>query len=399
MEDSATTSAPEGESTDAGMEFDPGIFGLDGVSDADLGGPEADPKDDSTEDDSVKDDSTEDDSVKDGSTEDDSVKDDSTEDDSVKDDSTEDDSVKDDSTKDDSTKDDSVKDDSTKDDSTKEDPKKSSVPEGHVPLAALHQARGEITRLKGELSAVRAQKSEPQSERLVTAKESEEFKDFSVVTKAKLAERFEDDPVGAAEYTDKLGKYYDFKNRESRQKTLDEQSAKDQEAHEAALVEEYDRASGEMEEVLPGLFSNDEVQEGITTFAESLGFGENLFFLTNPTTQVILPGGDTPVPLGARAAAMLRTLVTARTKLTESKPVDTKALETKIRVEVEKEIRGELEKEYLAKVKAHARGDKYTSLDDVPTADADRALSGKVLSENDISRLSPAALEEYLKGN
>ena len=281
-----------------------------------------------------------------------------------------------------------------------EKPKKPAVPEGHVPLEALHQARGEIKRLKQEISAMKVQKSESKPDSLISDAEVKEFEDFSILSKAKLAEKFEDDPVGAAEYTEKLSKYYDFKNREAQQKLNDEAASKNREAYETALKQEYEAAANEMEKVLPGLFDEGSTaQEEIAEFAKSIGFEESLFFLTDPSTHVIPADSDTPVPLGTMAADVLKSLVNARTKIAESKPVDTKALEAKIRTKVEKEIRAELEKEVLSKVKVKSKGSGYTSLDDIPTSDVDNTTSGKVLSESEFIRLSPAAQEEYLKGN
>ncbi|MEJ2200905.1 MAG: hypothetical protein P8X63_07815 [Desulfuromonadaceae bacterium] len=363
---------------------------------ADLGDPNAPEESDSEESDSEESDSRGVDSkgVDSKETESEEAKSGETESEKAE----ESDSEESDSEESDSEESDSEESDSEESDSEEKSPKKDAVPEGYVPLEALHQARENVKRLKQEISAIKAQKTEAAPDRLFTKAEAEKFEDFTVLSKAKLAEKFEDDPVGAAEYTEKLSEYYDFKNREAQQKVLDDKKAQDQEAYEVALKEEYSAAEKAMEEALPGIFSDEGVQKGIAEFAESIGFNENLFFLTSPVTQVIPPGGDTPVPLGTLAADVLKSLVSARSKAEESKPVDTKALEKEIRVKVEKEIRAELEKEVLSKVKKRSKKG-YTSLDDIPTSGADKTHSGKVLTEGEFDRLSPAAQEEYLKGN
>jgi len=379
-----STESGTADTPDVSQDFDPSEFGLEGVSAADLGDPDAPEESDSEDAETdTKDAETE--------TEDAEIDTEDTETDS-------DDAETDSEDAETDSEDAETDSEDTETDSEEKSQKKDAVPEGYVPLEALHQARGDIRRLKQEISAIKAQKTEAAPDRLFTKAEAEKFEDFTVLSKARLAEKFEDDPVGAAEYTEKLSEYYDFKNRVTQQKVLDDKKAQDQEAYEAALKEEYSAAEKAMEEALPGIFSDEGVQKGIAEFAESIGFKESLFFLTSPATQVIPPDGDTPVPLGTLAADVLKALVNARSKAEESKPVDTKALEKEIRVKVEKEIRAELEKEVLSKVKKRSKKG-YTSLDDIPTSGADKTHSGKVLTEGEFDRLSPAAQEEYLKGN
>ena len=104
-----------------------------------------------------------------------------------------------------------------------------------------------------------------------------------------------------------------------------------------------------------------------------------MFYLTNPATKIILPGETEPLLLGEQAAHMIKFLATVK----GLKP-DTDS------------IRQQLESEILAKLK---KPGSYVPLDAIPSAkDSQPVIPGKILSDAEYAKLSPAEQEAYLSG-
>ena len=94
----------------------------------------------------------------------------------------------------------------------------------------------------------------------------------------------------------------------------------------------FTEANQQMEEAVPGIFDDkSDASDKLVEFAKDVGFTSDMFYLTNPETQVILPGAKKPVYLGTQAATMLKTLAKARDKA--SSTINEDALRETIRKE------------------------------------------------------------------
>lgn len=314
---------------------------------------------------------------------------DTTDDDETADDKTADDSA--DDKKADDTKEDEKK--ATESDTTdSSDPKAKEVPKGYVKLEALHEARGENRFLKERLATIEQQlaekpKVDPVVEPVV------EIPEFKVLSEEELTTLAEDNPVEAVLYVTKLNEHNALVQEAKRVSDAAEQEAADNDAFTRGVV---NTTTDLMETALPGIFDADStVQSEIVEFADSIGFADDMFYLTNPETQVILPGEDEPLLLGEQAASILTVLVNARTQITEAKgketTVDEKAIEARIRKEVEADL--------LAKFKKS--GGDFKSLDQIDTTNKDTNLgfaADAVLSDAEFAKLTPAEQETYLSG-
>jgi hypothetical protein len=143
-----------------------------------------------------------------------------------------------------------------------------------------------------------------------------------------------------------------------------------------------------MEDAVPGLFDTaSQASDDLREFAQGIGFTDELFYLTNPSTQIILPGQSEPILLGAQAAKILRVIATMKN-----------AQPTKVDVEAIKEsVKRDLEKSIIGKVK---QGTDFKSLAAVPTSEESRPeFSDKVLSEAQFMKLSTKEQELYLAGH
>lgn len=261
------------------------------------------------------------------------------------------------------------------------EPKTIETPKGFVPLAAVHEARGEIRYLKEQLQTVQDQVRTLQVE---PTKETKVPNDFEVLTDEQFEDLADDNPAQAAIYLRKLGVY------EADQR-VQADKAKDLVAFEESYDAIIDNSVAEIEKVAPGIYDEDSgVQKELMEFAESFGFSEDLFYLTNPATKIILPGETEPLLLGEQSASILGMLVNAKTKMA---PQDNSELETKLRAE----ITTELMKKFKTPVTETFRG-----LNEVSKSDNDipeEGLAGKVLTTAQLQKLSPAEEEAYLAGS
>lgn len=261
--------------------------------------------------------------------------------------------------------------------------KEEKTPKGFVPLAALHEVRGENKFLKEQIAKLtEAVSAKPAEE---SAKpEPSEFDNFKELTNAEFTKLVEETPSEALLYVNKLSEYKSYKQ---------EQVVK---AHEELAAQEYlnqvySKASEVMEEAVPGIFDeSSSASEEFKSFAVGLGFDETMFYLTNPATQVILPGDNTPGVLGEHAAQIIKVLAQARAIINNKASSDVNV--DKIKADLRKEI----ETEVMSKVKAKPA---FRSLNSVPdTGDARPQFADTVLSEAQFAKLNSKEQEIYLAG-
>ncbi len=368
--DSASGEGSSGEDAGTSIDMDSAIMeaqGLESVSDADLMGAPDESDDTSGSDESKE---TEDD------------KSDASDDKSDK----EEDADKDD-TKDD--KKESETESTSKDDSASSESEKSqSPPKGHVPLAALKEARSENTYLKAQLVQLNKRldtiaKGKPDADSEGQTDKAPD--DFKVLSKDEYTKLVEDDPSAALVYQHDLINYRDAQRAEA-----DAEAEAEYDAEETQSI--LDSTVSTMEELVPGIFDeNSDAHEELVEFASDLGFADDMFYLTNPATQIILPGQSEPLLLGDQAASILKVLITAKTKIGEaSKAVDVEALTASIRKDVESELLTKFKKE---------TGKKFKSLTSVPKSESNRDFAKTDnLTEAQLLKLSPEEQEAYLAG-
>jgi len=246
------------------------------------------------------------------------------------------------------------------------------TPKGYVPTAALHEVRGENKYLKSQIAELTKQLSANQQPQSSTTEEAQDT--FVQLSDDEFVALSEESPKDALLYMKQLNQY----NEDRRiQESITQQTQK-----------LYDSVSKEMETIVPGLFSDDTVAEEFRSFAETIGFTEDLFYLTNPSTMVIMPGESEPTLLGDQAAKLIKLLANVKQG---QKPVVVPDLE-----KIKSDLRKEIETEILAKVKS---GESFKSLSSAPNTQTNRPeFSDKMLSEAAFMRLSSKEQEIYLAG-
>lgn len=279
--------------------------------------------------------------------------------------------------------------------------KDTKAPKGFVKIEALHEARETNKFLKNEIAKLKVQQYESQdpkakAEPLVSKAEVEEFKDFKPFTDAEFEEKFEEDAKAGLQYLQRLNRFHDFQRRQTETKLTQKEQERELDAAADDLQKIYDTTESLMEDVLPGIFDDEVVKTELTAFAEEIGFSEDLFYLTNPETRIILPGESRPLVLGEQAADILKVLVTTRKKIASGKSDETDL--TKLTADIEKKLRTSIEKELLAKFKKSGDDKDYTSIDDIPTSDNENQFKGKVLSESEFNKLTSQQQDAYLAG-
>lgn len=287
----------------------------------------------------------------------------------------------DDKSKDDD-KDEEVETKATEEKPANSEPKATETPKGFVPLAAVHEARGEIKYLKEQLATMQTQVSNLQAK---PAEEAAVEDDFEVLTDDQFEDLADDNPAAAAIYLRKLSVY------ESKQREAADQ-VKMQDEFEREYDSILDMSIAEIEKAVPGIYDdNSTVKTELMDFADGLGFTEDLYYLTNPSTKIILPGESEPLLLGEQAASILAMLANAKQK---TAPPDNSALEEKLRTE----ITAELMKKFKTQDTNEFRG-----LSQVPKTDSETpepsSFAGKVLTTEQLSKLTDAEYEAYLAGD
>jgi len=257
-------------------------------------------------------------------------------------------------------------------------------PKGFVPVAAVHEVRGENKYLKEQIAALTAQVNAVKAAPVEPVVPSE-FESFKELTDAEFDALTEDQPAEALKYIKAHGKYQDYTRKVAEAK----QAA---EAYQEYQGQVFATTSAEMEKHVPGILDPESpVAQEFRDFAIDLGFDEDMFYLTNPATQIILPGETTPSLLGEQAASIIKMLAAARTKINAK--VDTGAPDIE---KIKAGLRAELEAEIVAKVKA---GTPFRSLSSMPDSSSETPSPlNKVLSPEDFASLTEKEQEAYLAG-
>ena len=259
-----------------------------------------------------------------------------------------------------------------------EEPK---VPKGYVPLAAIKEARGEIRNLRSQLATLETELSLARATQ-VQAESQESFADFKVLSDAEFIELSTENPADALQYTHKLQQY----NAHQQRASLQDRLAREQEDAVQTIFEDTRVA---MEEALPGLFDEkSSAMPELRDFAESIGFTEDMFYLTDPSTKIILSGETTPLLLGEQAADVIRLLVGIRGKLNGASQASQAATET---------LRQQIEQDVLAKLKADTG---FRSLSALPaeTQNLERPGDTLIVSETEFASWPKEKQDAYLRG-
>jgi len=213
-------------------------------------------------------------------------------------------------------------------------------PKGFVPIAAIHEVRGENKYLKEQISQLTEKvtllsQTVNTPPAVVQAPESSKFDDFVALTDEEFTALATDSPVDALEYVKQFNEFTEFKRQKAESERAAAEAKLADESYQDYVAQVFESTGRAMEQVVPGLL-NPESPEAIAfqDFASSLGFTEELYYLTNPATQIILPDQKEPLLLGEHAAQIISVLAAAR----NFKPVDEAALTAKIRAELEIEI-------------------------------------------------------------
>lgn len=250
-------------------------------------------------------------------------------------------------------------------------PKAEPPPKGFVPTAALREAREELKQVKERLKILEAAKPPALPVNIPEVRE-----DFKVLTKAEFQELSEESPREAITYMMELQEY-----KEAQRIKQAQEAEKIQREREVELL--LTEAAKQMTEAVPDLFAEDSTaQKELGEFAETIGFTRDMFYLTNPETQIILPGETTPVYLGTQAASIIKMLAGLKNKKPD--------------VDIDK-LRKEIETEVLTKIKA-GKSKTFTSLGDIPTSKSETPVSKGVLTEAQFAKLSAKEQEAYLSG-
>jgi hypothetical protein len=260
-------------------------------------------------------------------------------------------------------------------------PKAEAPPKGFVPTKAVQEAREENRYLKEQIKSLQEKVDALAQSRETKAENEDAVEDesFKVLSKFELIELAEESPQEAIAYMLELQNY---KERQVEKQQSEKQKA---EAHEQAKAL-FKESADLMEQAVPGIFDEkSDTQMKLVEFAESLGFTEDLFFLTNPETMIVLPGETTPRYLGKQAAGVLKFIAGLKDKVA----VDSET--------IVKKLRGEIENEVLKKVKSS--GKNFKSLNDITTSESDVPKAKRSLSEAELMKLSDKELHAYLSGN
>ena len=260
-------------------------------------------------------------------------------------------------------------------------------PKGYVPTKAVQEARDENRFLKDKIADLEAKinkvtdtkPTEPADDPMAP------FKDFKILNAQELKELVKEDPTEGIIYMNMRQAYSDAK-REVEDRA---RSAEVKENQERTTI--FQEANALMEEAVPGIFDkNSKVSEELVTFANDVGFTSDMFYLTNPETQVILPGSKEPVYLGTQAATMIKTLAKAREKANSA--VNEVALREQIRKEELVKIFTKLKKSNKTSFRSIA------SLTDTEKDTSSTKFGDKVLSAREVEKLSEADKIMYLQG-
>ena len=274
---------------------------------------------------------------------------------------------------------------------TEEEEEEVKHPKGFVPVAAVHEARGEIRYLKEQVASLIEKVSAGVQEPVKPAAPvvPPEFVDFVELSIKDLEELVLEDPAEAILYTHKL---QSFKTHQNTQASVAEALENAERQSQIVVNAAYSR----MEEAVPGLFDESSTAGAdLATFAKEIGFGTDIFYLTNPSTKIIPPGQTDPVALGEGAASLVELLAGVRTTLDKQNAAPT---EEAIREQLTKEITETVQKELLEKFKTDSPN-AFKSLGSATgTEQGDSVPASQMLSMEDFGKLSDKDREAYLAG-
>jgi hypothetical protein len=262
-------------------------------------------------------------------------------------------------------------------------------PKGFVPLKAVQEAREENRQLRERLKVLEDKVLEPEVKPVLETI-PEVRADFKVLTKDEFKELSEESPRDALVY---MAELQDFEKAQRMTKEAASQKASREREVEGLFAESVKL----MTEAIPDLFTEGSTAQGdLASFAETIGFTKDMFYLTNPETLVILPGETEPVYLGTQAASFIKMLADLRTKV--GKPGDVPAVDqTALRKTIEAELRKAIETEVLTKIKTGGKP-AFKSMGDVPSSDSEIPASKGVLTEAQYAALTPPQQKAYLSG-
>jgi hypothetical protein len=291
--------------------------------------------------------------------------------------------------------------------SQEDEPEQAKEPEGYVRLEALHEARGENRYLKSRIAQLEAEKAEISTK----AAQPGWMDSFKKLSTEELRDLMADDPDAAVEYAEKLADYNTYeKEKEANAKAAAEAA----EHNEIRVHTAFER----IESAAPGIYSDKNVQAEIADFAESIGFTPDMFALTNPRNTISIEGGP-PVALGEAAAGLVEMLAYLKSSVdsqfgSESKPSqkktqavaggepatterqlpDIEAITAKVTEEVMKKVQGNV----LDKLKSKSTDAGVKTLSDIQSSGNEEFSTSKILTQEQIEKLSPEQQRRYLSG-
>jgi hypothetical protein len=229
---------------------------------------------------------------------------------------------------------------------------------------ALSALQSQIAQIQQQMNAMYEDSPDIESKE-ATEEVQDDFKELS---QEELAELQEDDPRAAMEYLVKL-------NQRLASQVEQKLSAEVQKVQEEQQLAQYNAFVSDMEskmaEAVPGIFDeNSTVQQELVEFAESVGFDESMFFLTNPTTIVTTPDGQQEY-LGEKAVSIMAMLHNLKTKLAG-----------------------------VSQEQARKEASEYKDVSGLATSQSTKGATPKsgMLSEAEFAKLSPTEQERYLAG-
>lgn len=200
-------------------------------------------------------------------------------------------------------------------------------------------------------------------------------KEFKVLSEPELEELMEDDPMKAVKYTAKLQGHY-----------RQEDARRQQDAQRESIVSE---SMGRISDIVPGIYDQgSDVGLKLTEYAVDKGFDvSTLAALSNPGTQIIVPGENSPRLVGDGAVALVGMINSG------FRGGDDSAL----RAQIEKEVTERVTKEFTRKLKASPGA---PNLGDLPASSKESSISStwKPMSETELRVLTPDQRERYRRG-
>ena len=241
-------------------------------------------------------------------------------------------------------------------------------PKGFVPIQALQEERGKRKEIAHQLLELQ------EAVELLGKQDVDTVDEFVILDDAAVENLIEEDPQEALRYQLKLQKH----------------QAKQRAINLAKQSEDLQISEGvvEIQHIIPDIYEeNSSSGSALADFAVEKGFNpEYLTLLTDPRTKLIAPDGKTKVVLGVGAASVIKVLNDLKSGMPANKD--------ELRQQLEKEITEEVTQKVLAKIK----GDPVpVSINDLPGA-AEEIRGDTILSEAQLSKMSKAEVDAYLRG-